>query len=134
MAHFGKTLVGLISERNLTLKRFAERAGVSLSLVSRAVKWEKFKGHKYQEFADGLKLTTEQLDAAWKGDAADLATPAKEPDEEKPMNFTDIRDIAKLSYEECDVLQGALDRRIAQLHPDPNPRAKTSARTASKAG
>ena len=120
MKHFGEMLGRMIEAAGFEREEFAARALVSPNVLYRNLRSPKpvSKAVTLGKIAKALGKTYDQLIAAWKGEAADAATPAKEETvKEKSMDPTIFSFIATMTYNECDVFMGALDRRMKQLQP-----------------
>lgn len=123
-----------MDEAHLDVSTLADRVGVEPRTIEkwRAMPVPPTKSHKnFRAIAEALGKTPQQLDAAWKGEAADAAAPAEDAKQEKPMYTQLITDLARMTLVECELLEGLIARRKEQVAPATNARGARRARTAS---
>ena len=120
----------------MTQTRFAEVAGISLSTISRAVKWEDVdnKEETYIAIAKGLGMSVQALDAEWNGTES-APSPIGSEEKEEPMvtkkSIWEILELARqMPLEDLEELQEHIEvlRRRAQKARKP-----ASARTVGAA-
>lgn len=86
---FGERLTAEIGKRGLSVARLAALTDVTARTIARWCGDERVpKGHSFHALAQALNLTDQQL-AAWKDDAATVATPAP-PQQEQTMPYNQI--------------------------------------------
>jgi transcriptional regulator with XRE-family HTH domain len=82
MAHFGETVRKLRESKRWSQDKLAAIGGISRATVqnAEAQKVPNLHGNTYHKIADALGLTSEQLDALWRDDAAPPAPPMIVPE------------------------------------------------------